>query len=79
MRILSMALVGLVGLGAMATAASADHWHRGHYRDRVYVERVSPTLGIGAAAALAIILAEQARKQETYVEPSPRREYTPLK
>jgi hypothetical protein len=79
MRILVGALVALMGIGALASSASADHrWH-GHYRDRVYVERVSPTLGIGAAAALAIILAEQARKQETYVEPSPRREYTPLK
>jgi hypothetical protein len=79
MRILVGALVALMGIGALASSASADHrWH-GHYRDRVYVERVSPTIGVGLAALLALQLAQQAQKQETYVEPSPRREYTPLK
>lgn len=78
MRILVGALVALMGIGALASSASADRWH-GHYRDRVYVERVSPTIGVGLAALLALQLAQQAQKQETYVEPSPRRESMPLK
>lgn len=81
MKSLVMALLALCATAAVVSPASAErHWHgRG---DRIVVERN----GIGGgtiATIIALGLIQQMAKQDTFVEPAPRRapqrEFAPLK